>query len=100
MNKPFINNTIKEVGDYQWFQLSMWDLAPENCVETYIKSQTGSDIFHFILKRMTERVTETHTRWVDVTSVNGVPGDVLSWRDGKVVVRENRVRTEYKLEEK
>lgn len=84
----FINNNRKEVGDYQWFQLSMWDFSPPNCIEMFIKSNiTTTGPFHYILKCMYERVSETHTKWYDVTDITNIPENVLQWREGAVYIK-------------
>lgn len=78
---------MRQVGDYQWDQLSMWDFAPDDCVETFVKSDEHT--FHFVLKRITGIVTDHHWRTEVVKSTEGVPADVLGYRNGNVRVRAN-----------
>ena len=87
MNKVFINDGNKEVGDYSWYQLSMWEFSPKKCVELFVRSSCGKHVYHYVLKRMYERVTPAHTKWVVVECLDSIPEDVLSWRNGQVKVK-------------
>lgn len=74
---------MKKVGDYEWHQLSMWDFAPSNCIETFVKSQCGRYTFHYYLKRVKEVISATHCKMETVESIEGVPEEVLNWnKDG------------------
>ena len=78
---------MKTVGEYQWEQISIWDFAPEDCIETYVRSSCGKHVFHFYLRQVTEVISDTHWKVVTVTSTDGVPEEVLNWRNGKWRVR-------------
>ena len=80
---------MRAVGDYEWEQLSMWDFAPDNCIEKYIKSIGETHTFHFYLKRISEIVSPTHWRTEVVTGAESVPIDILSWRCDDYYIREN-----------
>lgn len=71
---------MRKVGDYEWTQLSMWDFAPEGSVQLYVKS--GQHIFHYYLRKITEIVTDKHYKLTAVYSIEGVPENVLTWRNG------------------
>ena len=72
---------MRQVGDYEWHQLSLFDFNPASCVETYIR--TGRHTFHFILHKTTEIVTDSHWKFEVVTSLDGVPKEIRNWRGGK-----------------
>ena len=78
---------MKKVGEYEWRQLSMWDFAPKNCVETYIKSQCGKHVFHYYLQRIKEVVSDNHWKVETVEDISGVPEEVLNWRNGDYKLR-------------
>jgi hypothetical protein len=70
----------RKVGDYEWIQLSMWDFAPKQCVEKFVKSHDGRHTFHYYLRRVTEIASSNRWKSEIVTSDEGVPEDVLKWR--------------------
>lgn len=89
---------MRAVGDYEWEQVSMWDFAPDNCIEKYVDSIGGTHTFHFFLKRIVEIISPTQWQTEVVTNSEGVPIDVLSWRCNDYYIKENnksrRVLTE------
>ncbi len=80
---------MRKVGDYEWRQLSMWDFAPKNCVEKYVRSSCGAHIFHYYLLIITEVVSESHVKVKTVESDNLVPNDVLNWRNSSYTLRDD-----------
>lgn len=82
---------MRKVGDYQWDQLSMWDFAPDNCVESYVRSD--GRVLHFCLKQICELVAENHWRTRTVTEIGGVPDEVLGFRNGDVYLRKHQKTT-------
>ena len=78
---------MKKVGDYEWCQLSMWDFAPNDCVEKFVKSDCGKHVFHFYLKRIKEIVNDNHWKVETVTSLDGVPEEALSWRNNDYKIK-------------
>ena len=87
---------MRKVGDYDWWQVSMWEDTPRNCVEKYITVETGlsgKQVCQFYLKRTKEIISDTRWKVETVESLDGVPEDVLNWRndnyrlkvDGKAV---------------
>lgn len=77
----------KKVGEYIWRQLSMWDFAPKNCIETFVRSDDGKETFHFYLIRVIEIISESHYKTADVPHDEIVPESTLEWRSGKVNFR-------------
>lgn len=75
----------REVGDYEWRQLSIWDFAPDDCIETYVKS--GDLILHFYLRKITEIFSENHYKTAVVSPNEEVPEEILSFRGGQVLRR-------------
>lgn len=69
----------RKVGDYEWKQLSMWDFAESGTVEKFVKSNCGQHIFHYELIRITEMISENGYKYERVTSLEGVPDEVLKW---------------------
>ena len=61
---------MKQVGEYEWSQISMWDFAPKDSIQWFKPVRnglTGRDVTcHFSLKQITENVSPTHSRWRDV----------------------------------
>jgi len=80
---------MKKVGDYNWVQLSMWDFAPKNSVNIYVKSSHSNDVFHFYLLRVVEITSERSYRTEVVTSLDGIPCEVLSYRNGELYLKVN-----------
>jgi len=74
----------RRAGDYEWRQLSMWDFAAPNQIELY--APLGGHVFHYVLLRITE-VDGNRWKTEPVTSINGVPSSVLTWREGNLVHR-------------
>lgn len=75
---------MRKVGDYDWQQVSMWESTPKNCVEKYITVESGLSgkvVCKFFLRRITEIVSDNHWRLETVESLEGVPEDVLNWRN-------------------
>lgn len=72
---------MQEVGDYEWCQLSMWDFAPKPCIEKFVRSQCGHHLFHYYLRQVVEVVSDTHRKVKTVETLDGVPEDVLNWRN-------------------
>lgn len=75
---------MRKIGDYEWRQLSMWDFAAPNQIELY--APMGDHVFHYVLLRITE-VDGNRWKTEPVTSINGVPSSVLTWREGTLVHR-------------
>jgi hypothetical protein len=82
---------MRKVGDYEWRQLSVWDFAPANCIEAYVKR--GDHILHFYLLRVNECVTDNHYRTEAVESIDAVPDAALKYRNGEIYIRKNNVAT-------
>ena len=87
---------MKKVGDYDWKQVSMWETTPKNCIEKYIIVETGlsgKHVCQFYLLRVTGVVSDSHCKVETVEKLEGVPEDVLNWRNGdyhlKVYVQDN-----------
>jgi hypothetical protein len=78
---------MTKVGDYEWKQLSQWDIAPSECVETFIKSECGKYVYHYILKICYAVISENHTKWEVVKFLDNVPEDIKNWRGGKAKER-------------
>ena len=81
---------MKEVGNYEWRQLSMWDFAPEGCILLYVNSQDNKHTFRYYLIRIVEVYSENSWKTEVVKSLENVPQDVLTWMGGKIKVT-NRV---------
>ena len=75
---------MKKVGDYEWSQMSMWDIQEKGTVLSYVRSQCGKHIFTFKLRQITEIISSSHYKVKTISSTIGVPDDVLSFRDGDV----------------
>jgi len=71
---------VKKVGDYDWRQLSIWDFSPRPCIEKFVKSSCGKHVFHYYLLRVVEITSPNSWRNEVVTSVEGVPEDILNWK--------------------
>lgn len=71
---------MKNVGDYQWQQLSMWEFAPEKCVEKFVSSD--GHIFHYYLRKVIEVTSPNSWRLETVTALDGVPDEILALKDG------------------
>ncbi len=78
-----------EVGDYKWHQLSMWDFAPKDCIQVHVKSECGRYVFHYYLLRTTEVINQNRWKTETVTSVDGVPADILHQHGGEVSIRKD-----------
>ena len=74
----------RKVGDYNWRQLSMWDCAPSNSIETFVKSKCKNHVFHYYLTRVTDIISKDQCKNEIVTDLIGVPDSVLSWQDGEI----------------
>jgi hypothetical protein len=70
-----------KLNDYEWRQLSMWDFSPDTCIEKYIRSTNGNDIFHFYLVKCSEMVSDTQWKIETVIDSAEVPNAVLMYRD-------------------
>lgn len=75
----------RKLGDYEWRQLSLWEFAPDRCVEKYETKPHGT--FHYYLRRVTQIDSTTQWRTDVVESLDGVPTDVLECSNGVVKVR-------------
>ena len=78
----------KKVGDYEWRQLSMWDLSPKKCIEKFIKSEDGQHVFHYYLLRIKEKMSDTYYKTEVVNSPKNVPTDILNWRTYDYKIKE------------
>jgi hypothetical protein len=81
---------MKEVGEYEWRQVSMWETTPENCIEKYIEVETGlsgKQTCLFYLKRVSEVVNGNIYRMETVTEINDVPDKVLNWKNNNFKVK-------------
>jgi hypothetical protein len=72
---------MKKLGEYEWNQLSIWDFAPKDCIEKFIRSDDGKHVYHYYLRIVNEVVSDNHIRLKNVTSLDGVPEDVLNWKN-------------------
>ena len=86
---------MKKVGDYNWVQLSMWDFAPETCIETFVRSNDNKHVFHFYLQKITHVVDAGRYNVETVTSLDDIPEDTLNYRNG-----EWQFRKDYKVIER
>ena len=77
----------RKVGDYNWRQLSMWEFSPNNCIEKFVRSNCGKHTFHFYLKRITEIGSKDQWNVETVTDLEGVPEEILNWRNDDYRVR-------------
>lgn len=75
---------MKEVGKYEWRQLSMWDFAPEGSILLYVNSQDNKHTFRYYLIRIVEVYSENSWKTEVVKSLENVPQDVLTWMGGKI----------------
>lgn len=61
---------MNKVWDYKWFQLSMWDFAPQDSIQWFQLIRNGLTdrdvVCHFYLRQCIEVVSENHHRWRDV----------------------------------
>ena len=73
---------MRKVGDYEWQQLSMWDMSPANCIQKFIPIDGTKECAHYILNRII-KVSDDGSGWTveKVLSVDGVPLSVLEWRN-------------------
>jgi len=78
---------MEKVGDYKWNQLSMWDFSPDCCIETYVTSNDGKHVFHYYLTKVIEVINDRRYRTEVVISAEGVPEDVINWRNGEIHVK-------------
>lgn len=74
---------MRKVGDYQWHQLSMWEFAPEKCIEKF--TSPGGYTFHFYLRKVTEITSPNSWRLETVTFLDGVPDEILALKDGESI---------------
>ncbi len=75
---------MRRVGDYNWQQISMWNFSPTNCIEKFVTVETvlsGKQTCHFYLTIVSKIVAENHWEIETVTSLDGVPDEVLNWRN-------------------
>lgn len=77
---------MKEVGNYEWRQLSMWDFAPEGSIILYVNSQDNKHTFRYYLIRIVEVYSENSWKNEVVKGLEDVPQDVLTWMGGKIKV--------------
>lgn len=87
---------MRQIGDYEWEQLSMWDFSPSDCIEKFIPSDNGEHTFHYYLKRIVEIISPTHWRTEVVLIPDGVPQEVLTWRTPRYWVKNNNKSIEAK----
>jgi len=73
---------IPAVGDYHWRQLSMWEFAPEKCIEKFERSSDGKHIFHYYLLQCVEITSPNSWRNKVVESLENVPESILKTADG------------------
>ena len=83
---------IRQIGDISWEQLSIWDFAPDNCVESYIKD--NGQVFHYKLVRVREIISSSHWKIENVLSVEGISEDILFSRDREVFIKNDGKRTQ------
>lgn len=76
---------MRQVGDYEWRQLSMWEFAPDRCVEKYSTKPHGT--FHYYLIRVAEVISSNQWKVETVESLDGVPAEVLECADSTIKVR-------------
>jgi len=76
--------STREVGDYEWRQVSMWEFTPDNCIEKFVEIEGfgGRVICNYYLQRIREIVSPNQWKIETVKELDGVPGDVLNWRNG------------------
>ena len=68
----------------------MWDIAPEKCIVKYVIIESllsGKVSCQFYLRRVYEIVSAAHYKAETVTSLDGVPEEVLNWRNDNYKVR-------------
>jgi len=70
-----------KVGDYEWKQISMWDFAPDKCIEKWVRDTHSDMVFHYCLLRITETFPSGSRKMETVESTDGVPLTVLHWRN-------------------
>tara|TARA_R110000851_G_scaffold11354_1_gene39875 strand:- start:1580 stop:1840 length:261 start_codon:yes stop_codon:yes gene_type:complete len=78
-----MNGMDRKVGDYEWRQVSMWDSAPNDCIEKCIiveSTLSGKCACHFYLKRITV-ISDIHWESETVTTLESIPNEVLNWRN-------------------
>jgi hypothetical protein len=86
-----MGNEMNKVGDFKWCQISQWDFAPDECVETFIRSQCGKHVFHYVLKICYAVISDTHTKWEVVKYLDNLPEEILAWRGGVAKERERKL---------
>lgn len=81
---------MKKVGDYEWRQVSAWCIAPKNCIIKNVFVDSGR-CFTFYLERIKEVEMSTpdisRYKIETVAKPDGVPDDVLNWRNRDYTVR-------------
>ena len=80
---------MRNIGDYEWRQLSMWDFAPDKCVMKHVKSNDGEHIFRYYLLKVKEVVNDNHWKVETVISVGDVPNSVLKEYNDDYFIRDN-----------
>jgi hypothetical protein len=70
----------RKVGDFEWRQLSMWDFAPEHCIEKFVPSAYDKDTFHYYLTMVTGVMANDFWRIEVVVDPKIVPKEILEWR--------------------
>lgn len=78
---------MRVIGDYEWQQISMWDCTPEDCIQKLIASEDRRDIFTYYLTRVKEVVSDKQYKTEVVESLEGVPKEVLSWRNNNYKIK-------------
>ena len=81
---------MRKVGDYSWRQVSMWDSTPENCIEKCVVVGSDRIACRFFLKRITEIVSDKRWKEETITALDGVPEEILNWRNDNYRVKVNR----------
>jgi hypothetical protein len=81
LRPPHISGIPPEIGDYEWNQLSMWDQSPNKCIEKFVQIGDRPEYAHYILSRIIEVHADNSWRVEYVENADGVPGEVLNWRN-------------------
>lgn len=76
---------MKKIGDYDWSQVSKWEFTPDNCIEKLVN--VGKVTCCFYLTRTTKIISDNHSKFEVVTSLDGVPSEVLNWRNSTFNVK-------------
>ena len=77
---------MEKLGEHYWNQLSLWEHAPTPCVQTFVMAEDNKQVLRYYLMQVVDIVTDTHIRSKVVESVEGVPDDILNWRNGDISI--------------